>query len=184
MQPDQPTPDQLASFDQTHAALVENLDDMAAVYRSMLADGEHPDISLAGLGEWLVQASGLDHVGMAEHLAVAVRRLHDGLADVDAAYKRGEAAGAVIGYENGRADELRDSEALDRGKAEGRREAVQVAAACTACGKAHDCRPRDAEDPTRGVTWADPNDGHSYSSLLPLHHVDRLRGALTGGSDA
>lgn len=73
--PDQPTPAQLASFDQTFAALNATLDALVTVYGGQTAEGHHPDISTAGLAEWLLAQN--DAVALAEHLAAAVRRLHE-----------------------------------------------------------------------------------------------------------
>lgn len=87
MQPDQPTPDQLAGFDQTLAALSANLDLLIDMYRAELADGQHPDISLAGLAEWL--RANHDVAELAEHLAAAVRRLVEAHAAPAAAYHDG-----------------------------------------------------------------------------------------------
>jgi len=72
--PDQPTAEQLASFDQTHAAWSASLDVVIDSYRCELADGQNREISMAGLSQWL--SATMDAGALAEHLAVAVDRLH------------------------------------------------------------------------------------------------------------
>ncbi|MER7002227.1 hypothetical protein ABT297_04150 [Dactylosporangium sp. NPDC000555] len=89
--PDQPTPDQLADFDQIHAALDASVDTLIGMYGAELADGQHPAITLAGLATWLV-AHGQPEA-LAEQLAVAVRRLHE----AEVTYERGKAGGIAEG---------------------------------------------------------------------------------------
>ena len=72
--PDQPTAEQHASFDQTHAAWSASLDVVIDSYRCELADGQNREISMAGLSQWL--SATMDAGALAEHLAVAVDRLH------------------------------------------------------------------------------------------------------------
>jgi len=97
MQPDQPTPDQLASFDQTFAELGANLDALLDTFGAMVTDGEQPDLATAGMAQWLFVNH--DAATLGEHLAAAVRRLHD---RERAAYERGLAEGrrqATEGWE-------------------------------------------------------------------------------------
>ncbi len=102
--PDQPTTEQLASFNQTHAAWSASLDVVIDTFRAELADGQNREISMAGLSQWL--SATMDSGALAEHLAVAVGRLYDAHAAPAAAFRDGVAEGrrqATEGYEPMRA---------------------------------------------------------------------------------
>lgn len=62
--------------------------------------------------------------------------------------------------------------------AEGRRQALSAAAACTTCGNIHTWRWHDPDNQARGGTWGHPDDGHAYSPLLQRHQVEALRSRL------
>jgi hypothetical protein len=99
---DQPEPHQTASFDQTHAAIAANLDDLGTMYAEQLAEGHNAGLTMAGLAVWLLNASNLDASGLADHLAVSVQRLHDARREQQAAHERGVAEGrrqATEGWE-------------------------------------------------------------------------------------
>lgn len=81
MQPDLPEAGQLASFDQTFAALTANLGSLLGTYGAMLADGEQPDLAIAGMAQWLFVNH--DAATLSEHLAAAVRRLHTQATEVE-----------------------------------------------------------------------------------------------------
>lgn len=70
---DDVTPAQTAGFDQAHAEIGAYLDAMIDVYRSQLADGRNPGLSMAGMAEWVAQTQTLP--AAADLLAVAVARL-------------------------------------------------------------------------------------------------------------
>lgn len=69
---DQPTPGQLANFDQSHAQASEIIDNLIGAHREELAEHNRA-ISLAGLATYLERESDLRSI--AQLLAVAVDRL-------------------------------------------------------------------------------------------------------------
>jgi hypothetical protein len=73
--PDDTTPDQLSTFDQTHAALGENVDTLIKLYREARAENRSArEVDIAGMSEWL-QTLDFDRAAFAEMLTVAVVRL-------------------------------------------------------------------------------------------------------------
>lgn len=65
---------QLANFDQTHSAIGESLDVVIDLYRASLAADEEPrELTMAGLGRWLLV--NFESEAIAEHLVVAVDRM-------------------------------------------------------------------------------------------------------------
>lgn len=77
---DDPTPGQLADFDQSHAQGSEIIDNLIIAHRGELAEHSRA-ISIAGLAAYLEQQSNLASV--AQLLAIAVDRLADGTEEPD-----------------------------------------------------------------------------------------------------
>lgn len=75
------TPEQVAEFDQTHAAIAGSLDILVTGYRTMLANGEPRDLLVASQGEYL--RANFTHDSLSEHLTVAVQRIAEHDAEVD-----------------------------------------------------------------------------------------------------
>lgn len=72
----QPKPAEIANFDQAYAEASERLDELIAVHRGLLADGEEVrGVRIAGLAQWLLTEA--DQSYLAQVLAVAVTRLVD-----------------------------------------------------------------------------------------------------------
>lgn len=67
------TPEQVAEFDQTHAAISASLDLLVDAYRTLIAAGEPRDLLVASQGEYL--RLHFDHDSLTEHLTVAIQRL-------------------------------------------------------------------------------------------------------------
>ena len=69
-----PTPAQMADFDQKHAETSQLLDDLIASYRSIRATDLTPrELDMCGMASWMLQNS--EHAALAEVLSVAIDRL-------------------------------------------------------------------------------------------------------------
>lgn len=72
--PDDPTPGQLAGFDQAWAQVNTNLNVLVAGHRELLAEAVQPaEVDICGLNRWLLES--VDADWLAEVLACAVHRL-------------------------------------------------------------------------------------------------------------
>lgn len=74
--PHEPKPSEVAHFDQAYAEASERLDELVAIHRDLLADGEEVrEVRIAGFAQYLFTEADASY--LAQVLAVAVTRLAD-----------------------------------------------------------------------------------------------------------